>query len=50
MHALVQNNQIVKFFNYPKSFELNGNQYSSRIFTIWSEEEKNAIGIYEVVV
>jgi hypothetical protein len=30
MHALVQNNQIVKFFNYPKSFELNGNQYSSK--------------------
>ena len=49
MHALVQNNQIVKFFNYPKSFELNGNKYSSQIFQIWSKAEKNAIGIYEVV-
>jgi hypothetical protein len=48
MHALVQNNQIVKFFNYPKSFELNGNKYSSKIFSLWSNEEKNAIGIYEV--
>jgi hypothetical protein len=49
MHALVQNNQIVKFFNYPKSFELNGNKYSSKIFSLFSNEEKNAIGIYEVV-
>jgi hypothetical protein len=48
MHALVQNNQIVKFFNYPKSFELNGNKYSSQIFQLWSKAEKNAIGIYEV--
>jgi hypothetical protein len=48
MHALVQNNQIVKFFNYPKSFELNGNKYSSQIFQLWSQAEKEAIGIYEV--
>jgi hypothetical protein len=48
MHALVQNNQIVKFFNYPKSFELNGNKYSAQIFQLWSNAEKNAIGIYEV--
>jgi len=48
MYALVQNNQIVKFFNYPKSFELNGNKYSAQIFSLWSNEEKNAIGIYEV--
>ena len=49
MHALVQNNQIVKFFNYPKSFELNGNKYSSQIFQVWTQSEKEAIGIYEVV-
>ena len=48
MYALVQNNQIVKFFNTPKSFELNGNKYSAQIFSLWSNEEKNAIGIYEV--
>jgi hypothetical protein len=48
MYALVQNNQIVKFFNYPKSFELNGNKYSAQIFSLFSNEEKNAIGIYEV--
>ena len=48
MYALVQNNQIVKLFNNPQSFELNGNKYSSQIFTLWSNEEKNTIGIYEV--
>jgi hypothetical protein len=48
MYALVQNNKIVKLFNNPQSFELNGNKYSSQIFTLWSNQEKNAIGIYEV--
>jgi hypothetical protein len=48
MYALVQNNKIEKFFNYPKSFELNGNKYSSQIFQVWSKEAKEEIGIYEV--
>ncbi len=48
MYALVQNNEIVKYFTYPKGFTLNGNQYPADIFTKWSNEEKNAIGIYEV--
>lgn len=48
MYALVENNKIVKLFNNPESFTLNGNQYSSQIFSIWSNAEKNAIGIYEV--
>ena len=48
MYALVQNNKIVKLFNNPQSFELNGNKYSAQIFFLWSNEEKNAIGIYEV--
>jgi hypothetical protein len=48
MYALVQNKKIVKFFNNPKSFELNGNKYSAQIFSLWSNEEKNEIGIYEV--
>ena len=48
MYALVQNNKIVKLFNNPQSFELNGNKYSSQIFFLWSNKEKNEIGIYEV--
>ena len=48
MYALVINNEIVKVFSNPEGFTLNDNQYSSQIFTAWSKEEKQAIGIYEV--
>jgi hypothetical protein len=48
MYALVINNEIVKVFTNPEGFTLNDNQYSSQIFTLWSKEEKQAIGIYEV--
>jgi hypothetical protein len=48
MYALVVNNEIVKVFANPEGFTLNGNQYSSQIFFLWSNEEKNAIGIYEI--
>jgi hypothetical protein len=36
MYALVENGQITKIFSYPKGFELNNNQYSAKIFTLWS--------------
>jgi hypothetical protein len=48
MYALVINNEIVKVFANPEGFTLNDNQYSSQIFTAWTKEEKQAIGIYEV--
>ena len=48
MYALVINNEIVKVFANPEGFTLNDNQYSSQIFTAWTNEEKQAIGIYEV--
>ena len=48
MYALVINNEIVKVFANPEGFTLNDKQYSSQIFTAWSKEEKQAIGIYEV--
>jgi len=49
MYVLVQNNQIVKVFANPEGFTLNDNQYSAQIFTAWSVQEKQAIGIYEVI-
>jgi hypothetical protein len=49
MYALVENNQITKYFQNPKGFILNDNQYSADIFTKWSKEELEAIGIYEVI-
>jgi hypothetical protein len=48
MYALIQNNEIVKVFANPQGFTLNGNQYSSQIFQVWTTEEKQAIGIYEI--
>jgi len=48
MYALVINNEIVKVFANPEGFTLNDNQYSSQIFTAWTTEEKEAIGIYEI--
>ena len=49
MYALVIDGTITKYFSYPKGFVLNNNQYSADVFTKWSVEEKEAIGIYEVV-
>jgi hypothetical protein len=49
MYALVKDKKIVKYFAYPKGFTLNGNQYPADIFTKWSVEEKEALGIYEVI-
>jgi len=48
MYALIQNNEIVKVFANPEGFKLNNNQYSSQIFTLWSKESKEEIGIYEI--
>ena len=49
MYALVENNTITKYFNSPKGFTLGDKQYPSDIFMKWSVEEKEAIGIYEVI-
>jgi hypothetical protein len=48
MYALVIDKEIIKVFANPEGFTLNDNQYSSQIFTLWTTEEKQAIGIYEV--
>jgi hypothetical protein len=50
MWALVQDGQVTKTFNYAKGFVLNDTQYPKDIFTKWSQAEKEAIGIYEVIV
>ena len=49
MYALVELESITKIFSYPKGFTLVDIQYSKDIFTKWSVEEKEAIGIYEIV-
>ena len=49
MYVLIENNEITKYFSYPKGFTLGENQYSADLFMKWSVAEKEAIGIYEVV-
>ena len=49
MYALVESGTITKYFNYPKGFTLGDLQYPADIFMKWSVEEKEAIGIHEVV-
>ena len=50
MFALVENNKFVKIVNSNKGIELNGIQYPKSIFTLWTNAEREAIGIYEVTV
>ena len=49
MYALVESGTITKYFNYARGFTLGDLQYPADIFMKWSVEEKEAIGIYEVV-
>jgi len=49
MYALVTDGTITKYFNHPKGFTLGDLQYPKDIFIKWSVEEKEAIGIYEIV-
>jgi len=49
MYALVESGTITKYFNYPRGFTLGDLQYPADLFMKWSVEEKEAIGIYEVI-
>jgi len=49
MYALVENNEITKFINHPKSLVIGDVRYPAKIFQLWSASELNNIGIYEVV-
>ena len=49
MYAIVENNQITRYVNFPKSMIIADVQYPAKIFQLWSKEELNQIGIYEVI-
>ena len=49
MYALVEDNNITKLINNPKSIVIGDIRYPSKIFSVWSMSELNAIGIYEVI-
>lgn len=50
MWALVENNQVTQVYTRPKAITIGENQYPSNIMSVWSAEDLEAIGIYEVVV
>ena len=49
MYALVEDNNITKLINNPKSLVIGDVRYPANIFSVWSMSELNAIGIYEVI-
>ena len=50
MHALVQDNNITEIIKNPKSIVIGDVRYPAKIFQLWSKAEKEAIGLYEVVI
>ena len=49
MYAIVEDNNITKFINNPKSIVIGDVRYPAKIFQLWSTSELNAIGVYEVI-
>ena len=49
MYAIVEDNQITQYVNFPKSVVIGDVRYPAKIFQLWSASELNAIGIYEVI-
>ena len=50
MYAIVENNEITQYINFPKSVVIGDVRYPAKIFQLWSQAEKESIGIYEIVV
>ena len=49
MFALVESGSITKMLNGNRGITLNDLQYPRAIYTLWTEAERNAIGIYSIV-
>ena len=50
MFALVESGNITQMPKGNKGITLNGNKYPASIYTLWTEAERNAIGIYTVEI
>ena len=50
MFALVESGSIIKYFAGNRGVVIGDTQYPKSIFTLWSESDRNAIGIYTVTV
>ena len=49
MFAVVTDGNITSFPNGNKGITIGDNQYPAAIYTLWTEAERNAIGVYTVV-
>ena len=49
MYALVEDNEVKQIITNPKPLLIGDVRYPAKIFELWSQDELNAIGIYEVV-
>ena len=50
MFALVESGSITKMLRGNKGIEIGGVKHPASIFTLWSESERNAIGIYTIEI
>ena len=50
MFALVESGSITKMLRGNKGITIGDNQYPAAIFTVWTESERNAIGIYTIEI
>ena len=50
MFALVEDGKITQMPRGNKGITLNGNKYPAAIYTLWTEAERNAIGIYTIEI
>ena len=50
MYAIIEDNNITQYINFPKSVVIGDVRYPAKIFELWSPSEKEAIGIYEIIV
>ena len=50
MFALVESGSITKMLNGNKGIQIGDLKYPRAIYTLWTEAERNAIGIYEVTI
>ena len=49
MYAIVEDNNITQYINFPKSVVIGDVRYPAKIFELWTQSEKEAIGIYEII-
>ena len=50
MFAIVESGSITSMIRGNKGVEINGIKHPASIFTLWSESERNAIGVYTVEI